>query len=242
MRPIVLVASLLTCLGIVLAGCAPAATPTLPASAPAAAFTAAPTTAIAPTLPPVSAAASPTAILPPPTVPAAPSAVATAAGSAWKADGIISEGEYSQQTDIGPVRIWWRNDSQFLYLAMQASTTGWVAVGLDPVARMQGANFVLGAVVNGQVQVQDAYGTAQTGANHPADTQLGGTNDILEFGGVEQEGVTRIEVKIPLNSGDQYDKMLVPGQTYTVIVAHGRSDDMNSPHAFRGTGQITLDK
>lgn len=228
MKFIIMAALLFICLILVLTGCTPAATPT-----PLPAATVAPTTA------PATLAVLPTAV---PQPPALPTTAQATTQPAWKAEGIISEGEYSQQADIGSVSIWWKNDAQFLYLAMEAKATGWVAVGLDPVARMQGANFILGAVVNGQAQVQDAFGTAQTGANHPADTQLGGTNDILEFGGVEQDGMTRIEVKIPLNSGDQYDKALTPGQSYTIIAAYGRTDDMSSPHAFRGTGTITLDK
>ena len=67
----------------------------------------------------------------------------------WQADGVIMEGEYAHETTVGDVNLWWTNDAEFLYLAMEASTTGWVAVGIDPVNRMQGANYIFGAVVVG---------------------------------------------------------------------------------------------
>jgi len=159
----------------------------------------------------------------------------------WKADGVVSEGEYNHEATMGKVKLWWRNDAESLYLAMEAPTTGWVAVGIDPTDRMKGANYILGEVTDGKAQIWDAYGTAPTGATHPPDTDLGGTNDIVAYAGVEEEGITRFEVQIPLDSGDKYDRPLKPGGTYPVIVAMGGSDSYNSYHASKASGKITLD-
>jgi len=160
---------------------------------------------------------------------------------AWKADGVISDGEYAHETTIGDVHLWWRNDAQYLYVAFEAKTNGWVAVGLDPETRMKGANFIIGMVSGGQAKAVDAYGTAEMGASHPPDEDLGGRNDIVASAGVQEGGVTRFEVQIPLDSGDKYDKPLKPGGTYKVIVAMSGSAQFNAPHMSRSTGQITLD-
>ena len=159
----------------------------------------------------------------------------------WQADGAISEGEYAHQTTIGDVNLWWYNDAEFLYLAMEASTTGWVAVGIDPVSRMQGADYIFGAVVDGEAMIWDAFGTAPVGNAHPPDEELGGTNDIVAYAGVEEGGVTRFEVQIPLDSGDEFDKPLEPGKTYAVIVAVGASDSFDARHSSRAAGSIALD-
>ncbi|OGO06127.1 MAG: hypothetical protein A2Y73_05805 [Chloroflexi bacterium RBG_13_56_8] len=159
----------------------------------------------------------------------------------WEPDGVVSAGEYAHQTSVGDVKVWWSNDAEFLYLAMEAQSLGWVAVGLDPEKAMQGANFLFGAVENGEPKVWDAYGTASGGPTHPLDEELGGTNDIVRFGGVEEDGVTRFEVQIPLNSGDEFDKVLEPGKTYPIIAAVGRSDSFAMRHASRAAGEITLD-
>ncbi len=159
----------------------------------------------------------------------------------WQADGAISDGEYEHEATVSEVRLWWRNDDEFLYLAMEAPTTGWIAVGLAPENRMQGANFIFGAVADGEAQVWDAYGTAPTGNAHPADEELGGTNDVVDYAGVEEDGVTRFEVQIPLDSGDEFDKALEAGQTYPVIAAVGPSDAFDALHTSRAGGSITLD-
>ncbi len=49
----------------------------------------------------------------------------------WNPDGIIGENEYAHEASIGDVRLWWRNDAQHLYVAFEAKTSGWVAIGLD---------------------------------------------------------------------------------------------------------------
>ncbi len=162
--------------------------------------------------------------------------------AAWSADGIISEGEYAHETSIGDVRLWWRNDAKYLYIAFEGKTNGWVAVGLDPERRMKGANYLIGLFSEGQAKVYDAYGTAEIGATHPADEELGGTSDIVAFAGAQEGGLTRFEVQIPLDSGDQYDKPLAPGGTYKVITALSGSAQFNAPHTARNSGQITLDK
>ena len=64
---------------------------------------------------------------------------------------------------------------------------------------------------------------------------------MVEYAGSEQGGVTVIEFKVPLDSGDEYDKPMVPGQTYRINLAMGAADDLNSYHAGRGTSEITLD-
>jgi hypothetical protein len=158
----------------------------------------------------------------------------------WEADGFVAAGEYARQTTIGGVSLWWRNDADSLYLAMEATTTGWVAVGLDPENRMMGANFILGMVVDGQTMVWDAYGTTPAGPGHPPDEELGGSSDVQVYAGTEEDGTTLLEVQIPLDSGDEFDKPLAPGNSYPVIAAYGRSDSFAASHVSRAQGEIDL--
>ena len=165
----------------------------------------------------------------------------------WEADGVVGENEYSDSLEVAGVQFLWSHDGEYLYAAVTSKVTGWVSLGFDPENRMQGANFILGYVAEGNSVIFDMYGVAPVGRNsHPPDEELGGTNDIVEFGGVEVDGSTTLEFKIPLDSGDQYDKPLVPGETYAVIAAAGRSDDADSPHAtifpiqFLGTSASLL--
>ncbi len=176
------------------------------------------------------------------TEPPTPTLAPTVEGPAWTPDGVIGEGEYANTVEAGGVQFYWSTDAEFLYGALSAKSTGWVAVGFDPQNKMQGANYIFGYVKDGQTFVEDMFGTRPIGANsHPPDTDLGGRNDILEFGGSEAGGVTVIEFKIPLDSGDVNDKPLRAGSSYKVILAWSNRDDFTSIHGGYGSTEINID-
>ncbi|NLT72756.1 MAG: hypothetical protein GXX94_00975 [Chloroflexi bacterium] len=159
----------------------------------------------------------------------------------WSADGVIGAGEYRHRLEIGQVVLHWSNDSEYLYLAAEAETSGWLGIGIDPEDRMQGADYVIAAAPGGTLQLFDAYGQAPVGATHPEDTALGGSTDLMETAVAEQDGWVRLEVQRPLASGDAYDRPLSPGTTYTVIVGIGANMEYDARHTYRGQGEITLD-
>ncbi|MHB1355969.1 MAG: DOMON domain-containing protein [Anaerolineae bacterium] len=163
----------------------------------------------------------------------------SARAATWQADGVISAGEYPHQASFGSIDVSWRNDTQFLYIAIQAKTTGWLAVAVSPQGTMMGSNYLIGVVSGDKTQIEDQFGNSSR--SHVLDTSLGGTSDIIASGGSLQGGVTTWEAQIPLDSGDQYDIALKPGQTVTIILAYGSSASQDSPHVFRTSGQINLD-
>jgi len=155
-------------------------------------------------------------------------------------DGIIHTGEYAHAMEAGGFRVYWSNDAVVLRMGLFSPGSGYVAIGLDPDRRMQGANFIIGTVRNGQVDIRDDYGTGSL--THGADIANGGTSNILAVAGRELNRQTTIEFIIPLDSGDPCDKPLEPGQTYEVLIAyHDTSDDFSARHSQRGSGEIRLD-
>jgi hypothetical protein len=155
-------------------------------------------------------------------------------------DGVIYADEYAHSTEAGGFQVHWSNDASYLRVGVISPGTGYVAIGFDPDDRMQGANFVLAAVRNGQVWTRDDYGHGVLA--HAADVSLGGTDDILAAAGRETDGQTYVEFMIALDSGDRMDKPLVPGNTYDIVIAfHETSDDFDTYHSRRGAGKIRLD-
>jgi hypothetical protein len=235
-------------IGGAVAGCTPAeptaaaatATVTAPAAATATAPAAATATSIAAPDPPTpTSGAAQATNAPAATSTTAPTPTAEA-DPVWQPDGVIGPDEYAHTTQAAGVTLHWVNDGEFLYAAVSAQTAGWVAVGLDPENRMQGANFIFGFVQGDQTSIADMYGTEPT-AVHPLDEELGGTNDIVAYGGREEGGTTTVEFQIALDSGDVYDKPLSPGSTYPVLLAWGTVDEFQPYHGGRGASEITLD-
>ncbi len=167
----------------------------------------------------------------------APAALAKATAE-WKADGTVSDGEYTQTHKIGDIEVFSRVEGDTVMMALRAKTKGWVALGIDPEDKMKGADIILGFVKDGQATVLDMYSTGTYGP-HPADDRQGGTNDILAVGGSHKDGMLTVEFKRKLNTGDSKDKPLKIGDN-KVIWSIGDTLDPAVKHSTRGAGVLTL--
>jgi hypothetical protein len=158
---------------------------------------------------------------------------------AFTADGLISPGEYTHGQTYDDYELYWKNDDTYIYVAMKARTAGYVAVGVQPGSLMKDADIILGFIEGGQTEVLDLFSTGDFGP-HPEDTELGGTNDILEFGGKQDGGYTIIEFKRALKTNDKYDRELVKGKN-KIIWAYCASTDPDIKHSVRGEGEVVID-
>lgn len=216
------IAILILLLAVLSVSCAQQAPAPSPAPAPA---------PPPPTPPPAQPTPSAPSPQPPPPPPPAPS-------GKWAADGVISAAEYTRSKTFGDYELRWASDDKYIYIAMKAKTSGWVAVAVQPGSRMRDADMVFGFVKDGKATVFDLFSTGDYGP-HPLDTELGGTSDILEFGGKEEGGYTIIEFKRALDTGDRYDKPLAKGIN-KIIWAYGSDDSLTLKHMNRGYGEIEL--
>jgi hypothetical protein len=140
---------------------------------------------------------------------------------------------------VNGITLQWRTDEEYLYVNIMAPTSGWVAVGFDPVNAMQDADIIIGYVnASGEVFIRDDYGTSP--GSHASDTSLGGEDNVMDHYGMDDGSSTMLHFKIPLNSGDQYDKALVPGNTYDVILAYGSADNFTAFHTMATSTEIEL--
>jgi len=132
----------------------------------------------------------------------------------------------------------WKIEGKNLHILVYAKTKGWLAVGFNPTKRMKDANIIIGYVKKGKFFIRDDYGVSIM--SHKADTVLKGKNNILKPVGKEKDGITTMEFSIPLSSGDKFDRKLVAGKEYRVLLAYGKKDNFTSYHAYRAAVEITL--
>ena len=156
----------------------------------------------------------------------------------WSADGVLGAEEYLGEMVYGNYEIRWFTDEEYVYFGIRAKTDGWVAVGLEPTSGMRDADIIMGFVQDGVASVSDQFSIGVYGP-HSTDMELGGTDDIIEFGGREEEGFTTIEFKRFLVTGDEYDKELYGGSV-EIIWAYGSADDYTRQNSIRGDGEIDI--
>ncbi len=99
--------------------------------------------------------------------------------------------------------------------------------------------MVIGFAGGGQASVFDMF---STGESSPCqmDTELGGTDDILESGASEAGGSTTIEFRRRLDTGDRYDGALISGPNL-IMWGYSNVDDVRLQHIMSGRGELTLD-
>lgn len=156
----------------------------------------------------------------------------------WQSDGVISDGEYSRYQRIGEIDVFTRVEGDSVMIALRAQTVGWMALGIDPEDKMKGADMLLCYVKDSQAAVVDMYSTGTFGP-HPPDDKQGGTADAAMVSGTQKDGVTVVEFKRKLNTGDGKDKPLKLGEN-KVLWAIGDSTDIAAKHSRRGYGTLVL--
>lgn len=146
---------------------------------------------------------------------------------------------YDHTVDVKDMSFSWKLDGDSIQIKLTGKSKGWVGIGFNPTDQMKGANYILGYVKKGKVELIDDYGDSERG--HKSDEKLGGTNDVTLIGGEEKGKTTTVEFSIPLDSGDKYDSALdVNGETIVLLAYGGGRDSFKSKHKFRKTIKVNL--
>jgi hypothetical protein len=146
----------------------------------------------------------------------------------------------------------WQIVDQFITITFQGQTptTGWLGFGINGQNQMPGGDVVVGWIDpnTNQATLIDRY--AQQRAMPPADTDLGGTNDILNFTGRNEQRNGQnwmiFTYTRKLNTGDRFDVALDPTQTTYLLWALGPSSGVDYStgtyyqHADRGTAPVNF--
>ncbi len=166
--------------------------------------------------------------------------LALSATFAANIDGILSPGEYSREQSLekGNFRILWQIEGETIFMALEAKSPGWIAVGFEPSNVMANSDMIFGLVGEGKdVQAVDAWSTGLFGP-HPPDMDQGGKSSILSYAGVRNNGTVVFEFSRLLNTGDKFDKVIPKTGPFKVIWAHSSSLKFNASH--RSAGSVTL--
>lgn len=148
-----------------------------------------------------------------------------AGAMAPKADGVLSPSEYpAVKTGAGmSLGVALSNDEKTLYLAVQAPTAGWVALGVGSL-RMDGAFMVLAFDANGAQTVSE-----QTGKGHGHSPNA--TKKLISAAVKEANGMTTLEIALP-SAG------YTAGDAVKLIFAYGGADNLNSMHRGFSSAEV----
>jgi len=161
----------------------------------------------------------------------------TAVSSGQTDQKAVSSSNFSiNQVQVGDILFSWRIENGYLEGELKSPGKGWVAVGFNPENLMQGADFVIGYVEDGNVYIRDDYGSWYT--SHDSDISMNGSEDIEVLGGGEDESGTTIQFRKPLSSEDVNDHTFAIGEEIPVIFAYSNEDSFTGMHLKKGKAKI----
>ncbi len=143
-----------------------------------------------------------------------------------------------QKIEKNGMSVEWEIQGEWLHVKMEAPTTGWVAIGLNPVEGLEGTNLIMAAVETGAVSLSDRYIVAP--GDHRSIADLGGTPALTLLEGAESDRLTRIAFKMPLEASDRFHHGLGIGKKIHLLMAFSLEDDFMHHSVMRTSVEISL--
>jgi len=150
-----------------------------------------------------------------------------AGAQAPKADGMMVTGEYPivKEGSNMSLGVALSSDGKTLYLALEAQTAGWVAIGVGSL-KMNGAFMVLAFDADGKATVSE-----QTGKGH---SHSPNDNSILVSSAVKEiDGSTTLEIALPAAG-------FAGGSSIQFITAYGKADNLKSFHRAHMSVEVPI--
>jgi hypothetical protein len=153
------------------------------------------------------------------------SSLVAAAAFAQTVDGVVSPGEYPTTVAVDSTKVSYAlsADGGTVFVAFEATTAGWVSVGLGS-QRMSGAYMVMGYVDNGVASI-----TEETGKGHGHSVNKDAK--LLASAATEKNGVTTLEFSVPAKDF---------ASSLPVVLAFGKKDNRTSMHSWFGNATLQL--
>jgi hypothetical protein len=150
------------------------------------------------------------------------------------------QGKYANTITIanGVFRVSWTNTQDEISIGIKAKTKGWVGIAFSPNLSKSNSDLIIGFASDNQAVLVDSFNPGYSGS-HPQDGVAGGKNDLYDISGSEIDGITTIEFKRKLVTGDSFDVPLVKGDN-PFLIAIGDGKDIGAYHSLVSFGKIVI--
>ena len=132
----------------------------------------------------------------------------------------------------------WHFGNERIYFEMSAPTDGWVTIGFNTQSGTTGAYLLMGNIINGKVNVVEHF--TKSPGNYSPITKLGAESQVENIEGIEKNNNTLIKFSLPKKAFSKYQKDLLEGNEYNMIIAYSREDDFQHHSMMRTSEIVTL--
>ncbi len=135
------------------------------------------------------------------------------------------------------VQFSWSVQGETLHGCMSAATSGWVVVGFNTRATLEGARLVMGRITAGRAHAE--VHIAQP-PRHLHRRTPEGLERVSQVSGRQSGGRTHVCFTMPLGRADAEDVALVKGSPVHLILAWSHETDFDHHSAQRDSLDVTL--
>ncbi len=132
----------------------------------------------------------------------------------------------------------WYLDGKEIHFEMYAPTKGWVTLGVNESSGTKNAYLLMGHIVKGEAYVVEHF--AQSPGNYTPIQDLGGPVRVRNVSGKEMNGKTSLKFSLPIGKATEYQKELIEGKKYHMILAYSVDDDFQHHSIMRTSVEIQL--
>ena len=136
------------------------------------------------------------------------------------------------------MEVHWHFKQNRIFFTMKAPTRGWVAIGFNTTEKMTHAYLLMGRIAKNQAEVVEHF-TIFPGAYEPIKT-LGGITQVQDMYGSEKVNTTVLHFSLPVKALGQYQKDLLQGNTYFMVLAYSQEDDFQHHSSMRTSINVEL--
>ena len=156
-------------------------------------------------------------------------------------DANIDTDEYTFHLSLneGKFLLYWEVVDDQIYFAMTAETTGYIGINVDPGIILTDADLYYGFVNATGAFMVDTYSNSIRGPTR-SDVGDGGTDDILDFSGKEENGQTTFEFTRLLITGDSSHDNIIKLEKTLISWTTGPSDNIGDRPADSGRVEINF--
>ena len=151
-----------------------------------------------------------------------------------------SAGLKAQHIDTGEMDFSYTIERDSILIEIKAPTKGWLAIGFNDENEIVGSDLKMIRIRNNRLEAEDQF--VRGFQDHPADSYLGGFENIRLIGGTENAKGTALTLKIPFQSNDRFDFQHELGKSFWLILAYSVEDDFDHHSIMRKHFQIKWKK
>ncbi|OGS21311.1 MAG: hypothetical protein A3J83_02265 [Elusimicrobia bacterium RIFOXYA2_FULL_40_6] len=124
---------------------------------------------------------------------------------------------------------------------MTAKANGWISVGFGRTKMMKDAEIFMGYVKDGKGYLSHEYGVGVVKHKPIKELDSSIKNDLITIVSAKEEnGITKIVVKRPIEAAGKYYKKFESGKKMEFMYGISNKDDITVKHAERGAFDIVL--